>query len=230
MTEVPSSAKRLGAPKEMKLEPTRYWYILCIACILIGFGSIGYSARLVPLSVSEPVTKAVTLHMTETAVIETFTISLTTTGTTRSISTCTTTKVLTMGKSGPTCPYGGQYRSSICTSLCGCQYDVCVTFDHNCANDYHAIYVDRTVVQTSRLRTTATNYLVRRSTLPYLLTTRSEFYRTTSTIDSTVIEVPNPMQRTLWATGFSLIASGALLFLIIVLRRPREIPITRRKR
>ena len=37
------------------------------------------------------------------------------------------------------CPYGGQYFSSIYTSLCGWQYNVCVTWDYNCANDYPAI-------------------------------------------------------------------------------------------
>jgi hypothetical protein len=37
------------------------------------------------------------------------------------------------------CPHGGQYYPSICTRLCGCQYNVCVSYDYNCANDYSAI-------------------------------------------------------------------------------------------
>jgi hypothetical protein len=37
------------------------------------------------------------------------------------------------------CPYGGSYRSSIYTKLCGWQYNVCVSFDYNCANDYQAV-------------------------------------------------------------------------------------------
>jgi len=38
-----------------------------------------------------------------------------------------------------TCPYGGTYRAQLYTSLCGWQYNVCVTFDYNCANDYRAV-------------------------------------------------------------------------------------------
>lgn len=223
-----SPPKRLHARSQVV--PIGFGWILCLACVLIGVATVGYSGQLEPLSVPQPVSKMVTLHLTETTVLQTFTVSATTTGTTRFASTYRTTKFLNVSRSGPSCPYGGQYRQSICTSLCGCQHDVCVTFDHNCANHYPAVYADRTVSQTLQVRTTVTNYLVRRNTLPCLLTTRSEFYRTTSTIETTVVEVPNPMQRTLWAAGFSLIASGALLFLILVLRRPREIPITRRKR
>lgn len=37
------------------------------------------------------------------------------------------------------CPCGGRYYSAIHTSLCGWQYNVCVTFDGNCANDYPAV-------------------------------------------------------------------------------------------
>jgi hypothetical protein len=47
----------------------------------------------------------------------------------------------------PSCPYGGTYFASICTNLCGCQYNVCVSFDYNCADDYQAVqsYVYNTV-------------------------------------------------------------------------------------
>jgi hypothetical protein len=39
--------------------------------------------------------------------------------------------------SSRSCPYGGRYYSSIRTSLCGLQEDVCVSYDYNCGNDYH---------------------------------------------------------------------------------------------
>jgi len=70
------------------------------------------------------------------------------------------------------CPYGGQYFSSIYTSLCGWQYNVCVTWDYNCANDYPAVCgttqtrttratsartVQTTTTRTSTARTTACN-------------------------------------------------------------------------
>jgi hypothetical protein len=51
-----------------------------------------------------------------------------------------------------TCPYGGQYYSSIYTSLCGWQYNVCVTWDNNCADDYQA-------VSTGSAATRATTYI-----------------------------------------------------------------------
>jgi len=38
------------------------------------------------------------------------------------------------------CPNGGECFSHIYTSLCGDQYNVCVTWNHNCADDYHATY------------------------------------------------------------------------------------------
>jgi len=209
----------------MNVTSVQYRLILCIACILVGAASVGYAGQLGPLTVSEPVTRTVTLHLTETSTIRSFTTSLTTTATTRYVSTFTSRKVLTIGRSGPTCPYGGQYRSSICTSLCGCQYDVCVTFDHNCANDYRAVYADRTTVQTSRVRTTGTKYLVRTDKLTYLLTTKSESYETTSTVETRAIEVPNPMQRTLRVMGLSLIVLGSLGFLIPIWRSPKEIAI-----
>jgi hypothetical protein len=47
-------------------------------------------------------------------------------------------------ESSRSCPRGGTYYSHILTSLCGNQYDVCVSFDYNCANDYHPPQVDRT--------------------------------------------------------------------------------------
>jgi len=48
------------------------------------------------------------------------------------------------------CPYGGRYYSRLHTSLCGWQYDVCVTFDRNCANDYPAICATTTTTWTTR--------------------------------------------------------------------------------
>lgn len=37
-----------------------------------------------------------------------------------------------------------RFVDGILTSLCGDQYNVCVTWDYNCANDYPAVYVART--------------------------------------------------------------------------------------
>jgi hypothetical protein len=186
---------------------------------------VGYAEQLGPLVVPEAVPTTVTLHLTQTSTIQTYSTSLTTTGTTTYVSTYVSTKVLTIGRSGASCPYGGEYRSEICTSLCGCQYNVCVSFDHNCANDYQAVYTDRTTIQTLKLRTTGTSYLVRTDTPTHYLTTESEFYKTTSTVETRVIEVRNPMQPKLTETGFGLIAVGALGFLIVIWRSPREIPI-----
>lgn len=202
-----------------------YGRVLCIACILLGLGSVGYSGQVEPLTVSEPFTSAITIQLTLTSTVQSLSASVTTTGTTTYISTSTTTKVATMGRSGPTCPYGGEYRSRICTSLCGCQYDVCVTFDYNCANDYPAVYKDRTTIQASKVRTTGTSYGVQTYTLTYHLRTTSESYKTTSTVETRHIEVTNPMQQTLGITGIGLIALGALAFLMLVWKSPREIAV-----
>jgi hypothetical protein len=35
------------------------------------------------------------------------------------------------------CRSGSSYYTHIHTYLCGDQYDVCVSFDNNCGNDYH---------------------------------------------------------------------------------------------
>ena len=209
----------------MKAGPIRVGWMLCLLCVLPGVGIIGYSAQLGPLTVSEPVTKSVTVHSTETSIFQSLTTSATTTGTTTYVSTSTTTKTVKVGGSSPTCPYGGVYRSSICTSLCGCQHDVCVTFDHNCANDYRAVYTYQTVVQTSKMRMIVTSHLVLTNTVTYLLTTESEFYRTTSTVETRVIQLPDPMQQTLTVTGLSLIAMGAIGFLIAIWRSPKQISI-----
>lgn len=202
-----------------------YGRILCVACILLGLVSLGYSGQVRPLTVSEPLTRAITIQLTLTSTVQSLAASVTTTGTTTYVSTCTSTKVVTVGRSGPTCPYGGEYRSRICTSLCGCQHDVCVTFDHNCANDYPAVYKDRTTVQTSKSRTTGTSYGVQTYTLTYHLSTTSEFYKTTSTVETRRIEVQNPMQQTLGITGIGLIALGALVFLTLVWKGPKEIAV-----
>lgn len=57
----------------------------------------------------------------------------TTTRTTRTTTARTTGKICSCS-----CPYGGRYYSSLYTRLCGWQYNVCVTFDYNCGNDYQA--------------------------------------------------------------------------------------------
>jgi hypothetical protein len=43
----------------------------------------------------------------------------------------------TTSSSPHSCRVGYTYYSSISTKLCGVQYNVCVNFDYNCANDYH---------------------------------------------------------------------------------------------
>jgi len=209
----------------MKVTSVQYGLILCATCILAGLSTVGYAGQLGPFSIPEYVARTVRLNLTQTSTVQSFTTSLTTTGTTTYVSTYVSTKVLTIGRSGPSCPYGGEYRSKICTSLCGCQYDVCVSFDYNCANDYPAVYTDRTTIQTSKLRTTGTDYLVRTDTLTYFLTATSESYKTTTAVETRVMEVPNPTQRTLRVTGFSLIAVGVLGFLTIAWRSPKKIKI-----
>lgn len=65
-----------------------------------------------------------------------------------------------------TCPYGGRYYASIHTSLCGWQYNVCVTFDYNCSNDYPAV-CGRTTTRTTRTLTTRVTGKTCSYTCPY---------------------------------------------------------------
>lgn len=48
--------------------------------------------------------------------------------------------------SSKSCPRGGTYYTQISTSLCGTQYDICVSFDYNCGNDYHSPQVEQSVL------------------------------------------------------------------------------------
>ncbi len=91
--------------------------------IILGLATAG-AGSITPEYVVEPYTTTV---LTSSVV-----------GTERSVSVSTQYRTATSG-GYPTCPYGGRYYSRICTSLCGCQTDVCVTFDRNCANDYKAV-------------------------------------------------------------------------------------------
>jgi len=63
-----------------------------------------------------------------------------------------------------TCPFGGQYFSSIRTSLCGWQYNVCVTWDYNCANDYPAVCWTTTTRTMTRSITTRSTTTIRTGT------------------------------------------------------------------
>jgi hypothetical protein len=97
------------------------------------------------------------------------------------------------------CPYGGQYYSSIHTSLCGWQYNVCVTFDYNCANDYHAVCGTTTTHTTStRSTTTRSTTTIRTGTscgyIEFMMggcgttTTRTTSTRSTATRATTTIK------------------------------------------
>jgi hypothetical protein len=123
---------------------------------------------------------------------------------TSSLTTRITTYSSSVYGSGiPSCPYGGTYYSSICTSLCGCQYNVCVTFDYNCANDYRAIpaYITRT--NTIRTVTTMHNTVCMRLT-EHLTGTQ------TSTMYTTFTEYGNPA---LSGMSYSVVMIGAVIML-----------------
>jgi hypothetical protein len=114
----------------------------------------------------------------------------------------------TYGSGYPSCPYGGTYRASICTSLCGCQYNVCVSFDYNCANDYQAVpayaYSTVTFRTVTTLRTTVCTSLKE----PVVATR-------TSTAYTTYTEYGNPslagFSYNVLVIGAAILLSGALL-------------------
>lgn len=51
----------------------------------------------------------------------------------------TVTDTYSGGFSDGGCPSGTEYFKHIWTSLCGDQYNICVSFDDNCGNDIHPI-------------------------------------------------------------------------------------------
>jgi hypothetical protein len=86
-----------------------------------------------------------------------------------------------------TCPYGGQYYSSIYTKLCGWQYNVCVSFDYNCANDYHAVCgtTQTTSTRTVPMTTSKTTTTLTRTTWTATSPTIGRFIVLLTVLDST---------------------------------------------
>ena len=183
--------------------------ILSISLVLLGLLSLGYGNRLPPLQKSEPLTKTQTTCIAETEVARSTTTLLTTTGKTIRVLTYTTTRA-SVSSAGPSCPYGGTYYAAKYTRLCGWQYDVCITFDYNCANDYHAAYLTHTIVQTLRLTTTSTQNLVQTTTDTLESTVTSTFCSEFSAVDTTVHEAPNPKKSYFGTLGTVLIVVGII--------------------
>jgi hypothetical protein len=91
-----------------------------------------------------------------------------------------TQSYLNMVAGRPSCPYGGTYYPSIHTALCGWQYEVCVSFDYNCADDYNAVFVGgytNTFVSTSVA--TFTEYTFYSTTTNYCVTANTPEWMTT---------------------------------------------------
>jgi hypothetical protein len=116
----------------------------------------------------------------------------------------------------PTCPYGGSYRASICTSLCGCEYDVCVSIDRNCGNDYHAVYVGGyavTYFRTSTYTSTSTAYTQFSTTSTYCTTLRQEALATETFSATRRVDELNPIVWGLATTGALLAIAAAIVHL-----------------
>jgi hypothetical protein len=116
----------------------------------------------------------------------------------------------------PTCPHGGTYYASICTSLCGCQYNVCVSFDYNCANDYHAVYAGGYAVTRTRLSTytsTSTAYTQFSTTQTYCTTLQQKALMTETLTSTRMLDELNPAIWALAVTG-ALSVIGAILLRI----------------
>lgn len=112
-----------------------------------------------------------------------------------------------------TCTNGGTYYASICTSLCGCKYNVCVTFDNNCANDYPAIYVGGYAVTRTRVSTfvsTSTAYTQFSTTQTYCITPQKKALVTETLTSTRKLDELNPVVWGLATTG-ALFVIGAIL-------------------
>jgi len=181
--------------------------IVSIACLLLGLSSLAYGNRLPPLQLSENITRTQSTCTPEVTVTRITTAFLSTIGKTSRILTYTTTSV-SVSSGGPSCPYGGKYYAAKYTKLCGWQYDVCITFDYNCGNDYHAVYVTRTIVQTLRVATTSTQYLVQTATDTLEWTATSTFCKEFWTVETVVREVPNPSKSGFGTLGAVFVVIG----------------------
>lgn len=173
--------------------------VLSLVSMLAAFSSVLYTGTLGPVLSSE----RVTIPVSSTIDV------MTTAGTLRSTTTYKATTVSSYGSYGsPSCPYGGTYFSSIYTSLCGWQYDVCVTFDYNCSNDYQAVHQALLVTKTAFATTTNTAYQISTSTSTFIH----------SQLGTTVITVPNKIKQDfvtfsvfLAVAGFAILAASLLL-------------------
>jgi hypothetical protein len=170
---------------------------------------LGYGNRLPPLLLSETVTKTETSCAPEINVMRSTTVFLTTAGESLHVLTYTTTSV-SISRAGPSCPYGGTYYPVKCTRLCGCQYDVCITFDYNCANDYPAVYATRTALQVVKATTTSIQYLVRTGIDFVNFTTTSTTCKEALVEETIVREVSNPNISKLGILTTVLIIAGVL--------------------
>jgi hypothetical protein len=181
--------------------------IIFVACALVGLSSLGYSSSMGPLAVPATFTRASTVCVPSTATTQTYLTSVATSSTTTYRTQSTTLTTQTLGKVGP-CPYGGTYFSKLCTKLCGCQYNVCVSFDRNCGNDYAAIYSYRTTVQAVRVIVTCTSYLLRTTTQTFDAIATTTSCGATTIMETTATEVANPSKGSVGAMGVFLIVVG----------------------
>lgn len=176
----------------LRASHVRILLVLSIACLVAGLASVAYAIRMGPLVISQSTTRTNTVCLPQTMTTRTYATFLTTTGTVTYVSTFASTRVTTLGYAGPSCPYGGEYRSEICTSLCGCQHDVCVSFDYNCANDYPAVHSAHAVVVSTKVTTTGTSYIQQTQTQTLDMTRASTECGTATQTETTSIGVPNP--------------------------------------
>jgi hypothetical protein len=143
---------------------------------------------------------------------QTYSSTLTTASPVSTSSVTMRTTTYSTGSSGsghPSCPYGGTYYARICTSLCGCQYNVCVSFDYNCANDYQAVttYVYNTV---TFLTVTTIVTTVCTSAKETVMATRA------STVYTTHTDYGNP---SLVGLSYGILVIGAVMLLCGALLR-----------
>jgi hypothetical protein len=128
----------------------------------------------------------------------------------------TTDYSVSSGEGYPTCPYGGSYYARICTRLCGCEYDVCVSFDYNCANDYHAVYVvvyAVTYFRTSTLTSTSTAYTQFSTATTYCTTLHQQALATEAFNATRRVNELNPLVWGFATTGALLVITAAILHL-----------------
>jgi hypothetical protein len=114
----------------------------------------------------------------------------------------------------PACPNGGTFYASICTSLCGCQYNVCVSFDNNCANDYPAVYVGGYAVTRTRVSTftsTSTEYTQFSTTQTYCTTLQKKALATQTLTSTRRLDELNPVIWGLTVTGALIVIAAVIL-------------------